>query len=321
MHIFVNIPLDPPRQLRLTTAFPSHHFDFADTSNQSFLAEGPPDPRFAAATVAFGQPPLGQILQSTALRYIQLSTAGYERYTRPDLLAHLKAHNIALCTASSVFAQPCAEHALAMVLAQSRLLPMAIYAKNSPFPWPTTPMRTASRLLKDSHIAIVGYGAIGQILASLLAPFTPHITAFRRSPRGHEPIHTLPYSALDPLLPTFDHLVSILPGGPETTDFFSAPRFAAMKPTAAFYNIGRGTTVHQPSLATALRSSQISAAWLDVTTPEPLPPNHELWHLPNCHITPHTAGGFTAERDTQIDNFITQLTRYTSNQPLQDRIV
>ena len=73
-----------------------------------------------------------------------------------------------------------------------------------------------------------------------------------------------------------DHVVNILPDSAATRHFFDADRFAAIKPGAIFYNIGRGTTVNQDALLEALRSGRIAAAWLDVTEPEPLPDEHPL---------------------------------------------
>ena len=326
MNVFVNIPLDQNQQARLVRKFPEHHFDFSDTSGQSFLAEGPHDPRLMQADVAFGQPPVAQIPQARHLRLVQLSTAGYERYAHPEFLTSLEAKGIALCTASAVFDRACAEHALAMMLAQCRLLPVAISASPSSQPklaghWPSGAMRRGSRLLHSSEVAIVGYGAIGAVLARLLQPFTSRITAFRRRPRGDELVTTLPYGSLDAELPKFDHVVNILPGGPDTIAFFNAARFAAMKPAASFFNIGRGTTVDQTALAAALRLGLIASAWLDVTDPEPLPPEHDLWSTPNCHITPHTAGGFSEEREAQVDHFIEQLERFSLGEPLRCRIV
>src|SRR5581483_3287289 len=74
-----------------------------------------------------------------------------------------------------------------------------------------------------------------------------------------------------------DHVVNILPENPATRGMVNDRIFAAMKPGACFYNIGRGTTVDQAALMAALASGRLAAAWLDVTDPEPLPPEHPLW--------------------------------------------
>ena len=112
-----------------------------------------------------------------------------------------------------------------------------------------------------------------------------------------------------------------MPASPETDRFFSADAFARLKPSAIFYNIGRGTTVDQQALATALTTGRLAAAYLDVTDPEPLPSDHFLWKAPNCHITPHTAGGHAEEFLDSVRHFLENLKRFQSGQPLIDRIM
>jgi glyoxylate reductase len=78
---------------------------------------------------------------------------------------------------------------------------------------------------------------------------------------------------------------------------FGAAQFRKMKPTAVFVNTARGPLVDQAALAEALRTGTIFAAGLDVTDPEPLPPAHELYKLPNCVIVPHIASATVGTRD------------------------
>ena len=94
-----------------------------------------------------------------------------------------------------------------------------------------------------------------------------------------------------------------------------------MKRGAYFYNIGRGATVDQNCLIQSLNSGALAGAYLDVMTPEPLPSDHPLWHAPNCLITPHSAGGFDAEMMSLVNHFLENLSRYSSNLPMLNRIV
>jgi phosphoglycerate dehydrogenase-like enzyme len=118
-----------------------------------------------------------------------------------------------------------------------------------------------------------------------------------------------------------DHVVNILPDNAESRCFFTAERFSACKPGAIFYNIGRGTTVDQPALLAALQSGRLAAAWLDVTDPEPLPPDHPLVSSPNCHLTPHTAGGHRNEAESLTHHFLANFRRFLADAPLRDRIM
>jgi glyoxylate reductase len=99
---------------------------------------------------------------------------------------------------------------------------------------------------------------------------------------------------------------------PETKGLFSAEQFGKMKRTAVFVNTSRGPVVDQVALAAALRSGTIFAAGLDVTDPEPLPPEHELFKLPNCVIAPHVASATVRTRNEMAricaENLIAGLT-------------
>src|SRR5262245_61138217 len=99
---------------------------------------------------------------------------------------------------------------------------------------------------------------------------------------------------------------------PQTKGMFSRSQFAKMKPTAVFVNTARGPIVDQVALAEALRNNTIFAAGLDVTDPEPLPPDHELLHLQNCIVVPHIASATVQTRNEMAricaENLIAGLT-------------
>jgi phosphoglycerate dehydrogenase-like enzyme len=115
--------------------------------------------------------------------------------------------------------------------------------------------------------------------------------------------------------------MNILPGGTSTVSFMNAQRLSVIKPSAIFYNIGRGSTVDQDALLSALRGNRIAAAYLDVTAREPLPPEHPLWTTENCYITPHTAGGHHDEFERLMLHFLHNMRQYASGQQLLDRVI
>ena len=276
----------------------------------------------ADCDVAFGQPDPDDILNATRLRLVCLSSAGYTRYDRDDLREHCSSRGIAVCNASGVYNEPCAQHAFAMMMSVARELPAALDVQRTTRAWPTSDLRLGSQLIGPStRIAIVGYGAIARRLVELLAPFGTQVHAFRRSPRGDENCPTSPIGDVDAALATADHVVNILPASAETSGFFDTTRFTRIKSGAAFYNIGRGDTVDQTALEAALRNGRLRAAYLDVTTPEPLPPDHPLWTTPNCYITPHSAGGSADEPARQIEHFAAQLHRFARGDAVVDRIM
>jgi phosphoglycerate dehydrogenase-like enzyme len=275
----------------------------------------------ARADVAFGQPPVNEARDSESLRWVQLSSAGYGSYDRPDVRDAFARRGAVLTKSSYVYAHPCAEHVLAFMLAWARQLPAAFAEQAGQRGWPQDKLRQRSVLLTDQKVILFGFGSIGARLVQLLTPFTRHLTGVRRGPRGDEPIETLAFD--DPRLETrlaeADHVIDLLPGIASTTGYFTAQRFATLKPGAIFYNVGRGSTVDQTALLEALGSGRLKAALLDVTDPEPLPPDHPLWRAPNCIITPHTAGGHHDEGDRLVDHFIANLARYERGEPVKDR--
>jgi len=270
--------------------------------------------------IAFGQPHLDDCFGSKSLKWIQLTTAGYTRYDRDDLRESLRSRSVQMTNSSGVYNEPCAQHLLGMMLSANRMLPKSLHAQIKDQSWNYLKLRSQSRLLNGQSIGILGFGAIAKRLVELLSPMRPSIIAFRRTVRGDESCRTLPIDQFDSYAGRFDHVVNILPAAAGTKDFFEATRLSKLRPGAKFYNIGRGDTVDQNALVDALKSNAVSAAYLDVSTPEPLPPDHPLWRLPNCFITPHTAGGFDTEPTTQVEHFVQNLSRFDVGQPLLDQI-
>lgn len=287
----------------------------------SNLVEGPSDPGLLHATVAFGQPNVEDLLKSESVRLVQLTSAGWARYDRDDLKAGLRSRGALLCTASHVYHEPCAEHLVAFMYAQARQLPAAWHNQADGRDWPVGRLRAGSRLLTGQRAILLGYGTIAARVVELLTPLGMELVAFRRTVRGDENVRTLPVSEVDRHLPEADHVLNILPGTAETAGFMNASRLARCRKGSVYYNIGRGTTTDQTALIEALTSGQLAAAYLDVTDPEPLPPDHPLWRAPNCYITPHTAGGYVEEGQRQVEHLLENLRRWRAGEPLLDRVV
>jgi phosphoglycerate dehydrogenase-like enzyme len=115
--------------------------------------------------------------------------------------------------------------------------------------------------------------------------------------------------------------LNFLPENSETIRFFDKDKFSSFKAGACYYSLGRGTTTDQNALMDALKSGPIRAAYLDVTDPEPLPPDHPLWFAPNCYITPHSSGGHHNESLRLTKHFLANLRRFEQGEPLIDRII
>ena len=319
--IFSDTPLTDSARTLLTEGVAPHKVLFPEKLIASVLARGGPDPRFAGADIAFGQPDVAEILQSERLRWVHLSSAGYTRYDNAEFRAAATARGLPVTNSSSVFAGPCAEHVFSFMLAQSRNLPAALKSRDANGSSAWIGLRNAPVSLRNQRVLLLGFGAIARRLVELLHPFQMNIAALRRRPRGDESIRVIMNEHLKEELRSADHVVNLLPDNTESTRFVSAQRFSQMKPGAVFYNIGRGTTVDQTALSNTLRSGRLAAAWLDVTEPEPLPPEHPLLSSPNCFITPHLAGGHRNEAESLVRHFLDNFRRFLQGTPLRDRIM
>jgi phosphoglycerate dehydrogenase-like enzyme len=316
--IWCNVPFSAAmssRRQRLVESVSTHTLHLVDETTPPELSRS----WLERAAVAFGQPPIDGLLACEQIRWVELGSAGYEKYDRADLRAALTGRGAPLTNAGGVYADACAQHVLAMILAGARGLPAAWDAQRDRR-WSFTQMRPRMRELARQRVLILGWGQIARRLAALLAPFDLQVTAVRRRVSGDELVRTITTDALDEELARVDHLVNLLPGGAGTDGFVSAARIARLPASASFYNVGRGSTVDQHALIAALESDHLGAAWLDVTDPEPLPPDHPLWRTPRCYITPHLAGGQSDERGHQVQHFLDNLARFASGQPLNDRI-
>jgi phosphoglycerate dehydrogenase-like enzyme len=321
MNIWCNMPLPAPLRDVLEKGVGRHKLIGSPLAAIGNSPGDAPDPTLEGADIAFGQPHAGQCAALAGLRWIHLSSAGYTGFAEPLIKTALIDRAAVLSTSSSVYAEPCAQHALAFLLAHTRQLRDAWEDQQQTRAWPKATIRRNSQLLAGQTVFLIGMGSIARRLCALLAPFGLDLVGFRRRPTGSEPVTTLPLDDLDAQLPRADFVVDLLPGAPETNGFFSAARLGAMKPGSVFLNIGRGTTVDQDALISALTGGVLAAAYLDVTEPEPLPIDHPLWTAPHCTITPHTAGGHSNETQRLVAHFLDNLARHDAEQPLRDRVV
>jgi len=277
-------------------------------------------PALQGAEIAFGAPPAQAVCASPALRWVQLNTAGYTSFDHPQIRETLSKHGTVVTNSSDVYAEPCAQHLLAMITGLARGLPLALEAQRGDHTWRFS-LRPSLPLLNHQTVLILGYGAIARRLIELLRPLEMNLIALRRDVKGAAAIRVIGVSELDQLLPEVDHLVNTLPANAQSEGFVNAARLAKLKAGAVLYNIGRGTTMDQNALIRELLDGRLAAAYLDVTEPEPLPPDHPLWTTPNCFITPHLGGGHRSEKERQVRHFLDNLRLFERGAPLRNRVI
>jgi phosphoglycerate dehydrogenase-like enzyme len=104
----------------------------------------------------------------------------------------------------------------------------------------------------------------------------------------------------------------------ETHHAIGADELAKMKPTAWVLNVARGSLIDQPALELALREKWIGGAYLDLTDPEPLPADSQLWHMPNVIVTPHSSQASAHTSKRALELFLDNLSRYRSGRELRN---
>ena len=208
------------------------------------------------------------------LEWVQVPFAGIENF-----VPILDEDRIWTC-GKGVYAEPVAEHALALALAGMRHV--ATYSRASQWTGP------AGRNLLGAAVTIVGGGGITESLVRLLTPFKCNITVVRRTVENIDGVDTVvgQENLVDALVGA-DVVFLALSLTPETVGLIGKPELEVMEPHAWIINVARGGHIVTDDLVWALENKVIGGAGLDVTAPEPLPEDHPLWTLPNCIITPH----------------------------------
>nr|WP_281501155.1 D-2-hydroxyacid dehydrogenase [Erythrobacter sp. F6033] len=169
------------------------------------------------------------------------------------------------------------------------------------------------RELSGSKALLLGYGAIGKLIKPRLEAFDVDVTVVRRS--GGEGVLTP--DEWRAKLSEFDWVILAVPATPETDGMIGADEIAAMKSDAVIVNIARGAVIDQPALVSALEGKKIGGAFLDVTTPEPLPEDHPLWSLDNAHISMHLSGRAQDKMFIRsADRFLDNLDKYLRGEPV-----
>ena len=218
------------------------------------------------------------IREMPILEVVQLLTVGFDA-----ALEHVPEH-VTLCNAVGVHESGTAELAVALVLASLRGIDD--YARAMPQgAW----IHDRRSSLVDRSVIIIGAGGVGRAIADRLAAFEVYVTLVARSQRpGVVSISELPH-----LLPGADIVILAVPLSTETKKLVDDDFLTRMRDGALLVNVARGGVVDTDALVRHVKQGRIRAA-LDVTDPEPLPSNHELWRTPGVLISPHVGGDTSA---------------------------
>ena len=224
---------------------------------------------------------------------------------------------VAVTNASGVHAPNMAEHVVGAILSFSRRFHVG-RQRAERGEWRSYP--TAE--LQGSTVTVVGLGAIGSAVVARLEPFGVRTVGVRRTPEaggptdevfGPEEFHEAVAGA--------DYVVLACPLTERTRGLVDREALRTMRDDAVLVNVARGAVVDTEALVSALRRNAVGGAALDVTDPEPLPPDHALWGFGNVLLTPHNAGSTPRYYDRLADLVAENLGRLAADEPLRNRVV
>jgi phosphoglycerate dehydrogenase-like enzyme len=253
------------------------------------------------------------------LRWVQLTSAGADRLIDSDLV---RSSSVSVTTASGIHAIPIGEWVIGAIIAFAKGFPRAFRSQQE-----RTWRPYIASELERATVGIVGLGAIGRHVARLAKGFGMRVIATRRSQDATMPgvdcgepdvDEMFARDELRDLLAECDYVVLAVPLTEASRHLIGEAELASMKRNAVIVNIARGAVIDQRALIDAVRNGVIGGAALDVTDPEPLPPDSELWALDNMMITPHISGGTPRYMDRAIDLFCDNLRRYLDGDPLRN---
>jgi phosphoglycerate dehydrogenase-like enzyme len=250
---------------------------------------------------------------ATRLRWVHSLSDGVEKILFPELIAS----PAILTNARGVFKRSLAEFVIAAVLYFAKDFRRVIRSQQAGA-WQPFEMEEAH----GKVMGIVGYGETGQACAERARPLGMKVLGLRRRPElskgdpcldavlGPDELHTL--------LAQSDYVVLAAPATPQTRRLIGKAEFGAMKASAVFINVGRGSSVDETAMIYALDQGRIRGAALDVYETEPLTSGHPFYRLENVLLSPHCADHTPGFYEMDVEFFTQNLQRFLNGESLMN---
>jgi phosphoglycerate dehydrogenase-like enzyme len=250
------------------------------------------------------RPDEAALIQSA--RLIQFITAGIDFVPLGALPAH-----IPIASNGGAYAEPMAEHGLAMTLAAAKrlLIEHAALARGE------FNQHTRNRSLSGKVCGILGFGGIGEATARLMRAMGMRIHAINRRGSSEEPTDWIgSVSDLDLLLAASDVLIVSIPLTPATRDLIGARELGLMKPDAILVNLARGEIIQEGPLFTHLQAHPKFFACIDAWWVEPIRHgafrmDHPFLSLPNVIGSPHNSASVPGVTETGLRRAVANIRR------------
>lgn len=297
----------PERLKPILSSLPSDPEIAWYTDKESCLAAMPGAEVF---WVHFGLTDIDRVFKAgTDLKWVTSAATGVDGWPLDILVKR----NVVLTNGSGVGAIPISEYVVMGLLAGLKGLPEMVRAQDRR-EWLKSPPSMAE--LHRKRALIYGYGGIGRAIADRLRPFGVSVTGVRRNPAGEAGV--VASGDWEARLPETDLLILSVPLTGDTTALVGKKQLASLPKGAWIANIARGGLIDQEALIAALKSGHLGGAYLDVTDPEPLPPESELWSLPNAIITPHSSWATEHLMQRAAEIFVDNFDRYLRGAELRN---
>ena len=258
----------------------------------------------------FGLTDVDQIFKAgTDLKWVTSAATGVDGWP----LAVLRERHVVLTNGAGVGAIPISEYVVMGLLAGLKGLPAIVRAQDRR-EWLNTP--PSMEELHRKRALVYGYGGIGRAIGDRLRSFGVSVTGVRRNPGGEASV--IAAEDWEERLPQTDLLILSVPLTGATSALVGRHQLAALPKGAWVANIARGGLIDQDALIAALKSGHLGGAYLDVTDPEPLPPDSELWALSNVIITPHSSWATEHLLERAAEIFVDNFERYLRGAELRN---
>tara|TARA_B100001057_G_scaffold492937_1_gene586354 strand:- start:2001 stop:2915 length:915 start_codon:yes stop_codon:yes gene_type:complete len=303
MNIFCYVSLNDTQKDFLKKKIDDNFFFMEDSREESFE-------NFMNCEVCFGNPELDWVTKSKNLKWIQLESVGFEKYSK------IKIPGLKISNLRGFFSIPVAETALAGILSLKRGINRLLSLKDKK-KWLGSRIRPTLNLLNGSSVLILGAGSIGLKIKNLLEKFNCKILMYDKFKNDADLINT---NDLDNHLPNVDILIGCLPENNETRQLLNNYRINLLKKKSIIVNVGRGSLIDEKTLIHNIKNEKLAGAFLDVTDNEPISNDNPLWSIPNIILSQHSGGGYENEVNDKIIFFKENLFRF-KNKTLPKNIV
>ncbi len=267
------------------------------------------------ADAFIGEPSPEMVRAGKNLKWVQTTSAGVERVLHLSGGNDLRDSNIVLTNNQIVQGPEIADHAMAMLLALTRSLPLYIGDREKEN-WRRE--RFTGIELNGKNGVVIGCGGIGMQIATRAWAHGMKVTCVDPEDLPYSPfvVKTVKPDQLDELLPTTDVVFVSAPHTPKSHKMMGPRQFELIKKDSYFIAVSRGGLYDLPALVKALDAKKLAGAGVDVTDPEPLPQGNSLWKFENAIITPHIAGRSDLDRGRMLNTVKENIRRFADGLPL-----